>query len=114
MEEIIGIHGLTRYTPNTITTANAFFEELAAIRSRGYAIDNSEHERHTRCVAVPILNEQEGIEAALSVTGLAVELTAEESLHAIADVLAETARTIGRDLGFFRRGAKRNERQRSA
>ena len=44
VEEIIGIHGLTRYTPNTITTANAFFEELAAIRSRGYAIDNSEHE----------------------------------------------------------------------
>ena len=62
---------------------------------------------------MPILNEQEGIEAALSVTGLAVELTAEESLHAIADVLAETARTIGRDLGFFRE-AKRNERQRSA
>jgi IclR family transcriptional regulator, KDG regulon repressor len=111
VEEIISIHGLTRYTPNTITTANGLFEELAAIRTRGYTIDNSEHERHIKCVAVPILNEQGGIEAALSVTGLAMELQSEESLQAVAAILIETAQAIRRDLGFCREAMRQETKE---
>jgi DNA-binding IclR family transcriptional regulator len=111
VEEIISIHGLTRYTPNTITTANGLFEELAAIRARGYAIDNSEHEKHIKCVAVPILNEQGGIEAALSVTGLVVEFPDEESLQRTAGILREAAQAIRRDLGFCREVSRREKEE---
>jgi len=111
VEEIISIHGLTRYTPNTITTANGLFEELAAIRARGYAIDNSEHEKHIKCVAVPILNEQGGIEAALSVTGRVVEFPDEESLQRTAGILREAAQAIRRDLGFCREVSRREKEE---
>jgi DNA-binding IclR family transcriptional regulator len=100
VEQVINIHGLTRFTPNTITTANALSEELRAIRERGYTIDNSEHEKHIKCVAVPILNEQGTIEAALSITGLIVDFPDEESLRRYAGILQETAQKIRRDLGF--------------
>jgi len=113
VEEVVNIHGLTRYTPNTITTANGLFEELAAIRARGYTIDNSEHEKHIRCVAVPILNEQGGIEAALSVTGLVVEFPDEESLRRTADMLRDTAETIRRDLGFCREASRKAKEERA-
>jgi len=113
VEEVVNIHGLTRYTPNTITTANGLFEELAAIRARGYTIDNSEHEKHIRCVAVPILNEQGGIEAALSVTGLVVEFPGEESLRRTADMLRDTAETIRRDLGFCREASRKAKEERA-
>jgi IclR family transcriptional regulator, KDG regulon repressor len=113
VEEVVNIHGLTRYTPNTITTANGLFEELAAIRARGYTIDNSEHEKHIRCVAVPILNEQGGIEAALSVTGLVVEFPDEESLRRTADMLRDTAETIRRDLGFYREASRKAKEERA-
>ncbi len=100
VEQVINTHGLTRFTPNTITTANGLFEELRAIRERGYTIDNSEHEKHIKCVAVPILNEQGGIEAALSITGLVVDFPDEESLRRHAGILQEAAQKIRRDLGF--------------
>lgn len=58
-----------RYTEYTITEENALLEELGAIRARGYAIDNMEHEFGIKCVAVPIFNKQRKLEAAISISG---------------------------------------------
>jgi DNA-binding IclR family transcriptional regulator len=62
-------HDLTRRTSNTITTPDAFLAELAAIRQRGYGIDNGERNMSIRCIAVPIRNGQGTVVAALSVAG---------------------------------------------
>ena len=40
-------------TPNTISTPEAYLEELAKVAERGYAIDNAEHEDFIHCVAAP-------------------------------------------------------------
>lgn len=100
VERVINTHGLQRFTANTFTTPNSLFEELAAIRARGYAIDNSEHERHIKCVATPVLNDQGTVEAALSVTGLVLDFPDQQSVEVHARQLQVAAEHIRKDLGF--------------
>lgn len=100
VERIINYHGLKMYTPHTITTTNELFEELTKIRERGYAIDNSEHEKHTKCVAVPVLNKNNEIEAAISMTGLSLEMPDEEIIGRYAKMLLEVRDQIRADLGY--------------
>lgn len=54
VEEILDEHGLERTTDRTITTRDALFEELEAIREREYATDNEERIDGLRCVSAPI------------------------------------------------------------
>ena len=102
VEKVINSQGLTRYTPQTITTANHLFEELANIRRLGYAVDNSEHEKDIRCVAVPILNETGKIEAALSITGTTTNIQGEETIKKYKDLLIEVREEIGNEMGYGR------------
>ncbi len=100
VETAIAKHGLRSFTPNTITTMDDLIGELEKIRSQGYAIDNSEHERHTRGVAVPLLNHRtDTIEAAISATGLAVELT-DSVLATMAEILMDARDNIAAELDF--------------
>ncbi len=87
IERIINTHGLNRYTPNTITTTDGLNQELEDIRQRGYTIDNSEHEKDIRCVAVPLLNEKGQIIAAISITGLITDFPDDKAIQAAADEL---------------------------
>jgi len=73
VEKIIKNYGLQQFTPNTITTPNSLFTELEKIRKQGYTIDDSEHEKHIHCIALPILNEFNELEAAISITGLTMD-----------------------------------------
>jgi DNA-binding IclR family transcriptional regulator len=58
-----------RMTPNTITSAKRLLKELRAVRARGYALDEEEHELGVRCVAAPIRNHEGKVVAAISVAG---------------------------------------------
>ena len=100
VEKIINTQGLQRFTPNTICTADALFVEFQAIRSRGYAIDNSEHERHIQCVAVPILNGTGKIEAALSITGTVFDFPDDHSIRKAVNLLEEVRDKIRMELGY--------------
>jgi IclR family transcriptional regulator, KDG regulon repressor len=100
VERVINTHGLQRFTANTLTTSNALFEELSAIRARGYTIDNSEHERHIKCIAAPILNTHGMVEAALSITGLVLDYPDHQSVELRAQQLLAVAEQIRKDLGF--------------
>ncbi|WP_205042294.1 IclR family transcriptional regulator [Rhodoligotrophos defluvii] len=66
---------LRRETPNTLTTIDALRREMAAIRSRGYAIDNEETAVGLRCIASVICDEHGAPLAALSVSGPSARLT---------------------------------------
>jgi DNA-binding IclR family transcriptional regulator len=61
--------GLKKYTDQTISEPEALLAELAAIRSRGYSIDNMEHEFGIKCVGMPILNKKKQVVAGISVSG---------------------------------------------
>src|SRR5919199_3950452 len=58
--------GLPRFTGNTIVDPDRLKEELAAIRARGYSIDDCEHEPDLRCVGAPIRNAAGRVFAAIS------------------------------------------------
>lgn len=68
VDAIIDRHGLPERTPNTPTTRAALFEEFEQIREQGYAFDDEERIEGLRCIAAPIMDQDE-ICGALSVSG---------------------------------------------
>jgi DNA-binding IclR family transcriptional regulator len=68
---------LPRFTPNTIVEPKRLKAELAAIRARGYSVDDCEHEPEVRCVGAPIRNGAGRVFAAISATGPSRRVTAE-------------------------------------
>lgn len=59
MKWIVDRHGLPRYTENTITDE----AELAAIRDRGYSIDDEERITKQIAVGAPVLDRTRGSSA---------------------------------------------------
>jgi DNA-binding IclR family transcriptional regulator len=57
------------YTPYTLIDPQAIRAELEQIRTRGYAIDNMEHEYGIRCIAAPIKNMKGTTVASCSISG---------------------------------------------
>jgi DNA-binding IclR family transcriptional regulator len=101
VESIINIKGLSRFTPNTICTMNHLTDELAQIRTRGYAIDQSEHEKHLVCIGVPILDRDGVVAAALSVTGTVVDFPNDQSLARVLPRLESAKNAIRAEMGYL-------------
>jgi len=69
VEEILNEKGMEKFTENTITDKQLYFEELSNVRQQGYAIDDEEIEDGLTCYAVPIFNYTGNAIAAISVAG---------------------------------------------
>lgn len=98
IEQVIAA-GLKVYTTTTISTPEGLRTELAAIRERGYAIDDSEHQIWVRCVAAPIRNSSGHVFASVSVTGPADRMT-DAKIASLAPLVVQTADSISRQIGF--------------
>lgn len=61
--------GLKRFTDATITDGRKLKSELKLIRSRGYAVDEGEHQPGIRCVGAPIHDRTGRVVAGLSASG---------------------------------------------
>lgn len=99
VKQIIGSKGLPRLTDMTITNENALFQNLTETRSRGYSIDNMEHEDHLICVGAPIKNAAGEIFASLSVSGPSNRML-EERIAQIGNLVKNATMEISRKLGF--------------
>ncbi|HEU4567071.1 MAG TPA: IclR family transcriptional regulator [Marmoricola sp.] len=64
---------LPALTPRTVTSVDALLEEIALVRSRGYAVDDEEEEKGARCVAVPV--PAAPVPLALSLSGPTARIT---------------------------------------
>jgi len=69
LARVLHRHGLARVTVKTITTTPALRADLAAIRARGYAVDDEEHAVGLRCIAAVVFNEAADPVAAMSLSG---------------------------------------------
>ena len=77
VREILAADGLPRRTANTITDLETMLEHFALIRSRGYALDEEEHEEGIRCIAAPLFDRQKRVVGAISITALAYRVDRE-------------------------------------
>lgn len=87
VREIIGRHGLPKRTENTITDEEELFEELQAVRERGYAFNREESLDGLNAVGAPILNAEGGVKGALSISGPANRLKGEKLRSELPELL---------------------------
>lgn len=69
VEQILERRGLPARTPQTITDREVLFDELEAIRERGYSINDQGHIEGLRAVGVPVSGLEGDVLGALSVSG---------------------------------------------
>lgn len=90
---------LVRRTPATITTRAALDAELARVRTRGWAVADSELEPGLVALAAPVRAADGAVVAGLSVSGPSMRLTSER-IDAIGALLAIEADKLSRQLGY--------------
>lgn len=98
VREILTQSGMEARTTNTITTIDAYLEELAKVRRVGFAVDNGENDLDGRCVAVPLLGT--GLPAAISLSAPAARFPmkdVEEAAKALIKVTAEITKLPAQD-----------------
>jgi DNA-binding IclR family transcriptional regulator len=106
IENIINVKGLGKYTSTTITDKKALWIEIAAIRQKGYAVSNGEHDEIIRSIAAPVFNAEGRVVAALSALGVIFKMTPER-IQEISEIVVAGARSLSSQIGF-RESAGRN------
>jgi DNA-binding IclR family transcriptional regulator len=96
---------LLRHNENTIVSPLRLKEELAKVRTVGYAMDDEEEEIGIRCIGAPVWNWERRVVAAVSVTGTTSRIT-EDTCDWIAGQVSQTALAISQQLGFAGEGAR--------
>lgn len=94
----LGGQALVRYTPRTITDLAALGAELAAVRARGFAVDDQEYTPGLRCVAVPVYDVYGRPSAAMSVSIPIMRASVAECAAALSR-LATASLALSRRLG---------------
>jgi len=74
IEEIVDAYGLPARTPHTITTVDELWEEIEAIRNRGYAFNLEESVEGLHAIGAPITDKDDIALGAISISGPANRL----------------------------------------
>lgn len=99
VREIIDQHGLPEQTGKTITTEDELFEELAAIRDRGYALNKGETNEGIHAVGAPIVLDDEVL-GAVSVSGPSHRVSGDLLEETLTDHLLNTTAQIELELRY--------------
>ena len=94
VDRIIETHGMPEATENTITDRETLFEEFETIRENGYALDDEARVKGLRCVAVPIVNNHDEVEGAISVSGPSSRFQGERFREELPTMLLKVANVI--------------------
>jgi len=98
IEDIIS-KGLFKLASNTVIDTEQLWQDINAIREKGYSITVSEHVEGVVAISAPIRNDDGSVAASLSVVGPEFRLTEEKKSKCL-DSLLETVKQISRELGF--------------
>ncbi|ASJ72998.1 HTH-type transcriptional regulator BhcR [Granulosicoccus antarcticus] len=98
VEKILQKRGLPAFTPHTLSSPSALFENLELTRQRGWSFDNEEHFEGMRCVAAAITDAQGESLAGISVSGPSTRFP-ENHVAEIGPKVQRAAEQISRELG---------------
>ncbi|WP_336339546.1 IclR family transcriptional regulator [Haloarcula brevis] len=94
VDEIVDRHGLGGEASKSITTRADLEEELADVRERGVAFDDEERLEGLRCVAAPVLNHDNEVIGAISVSGPTNRFRGERFREELPQKVLEVANVI--------------------
>ena len=98
-EALLSSLNFQSFTPHTLTNLAQLREELEAVRLQGYAVDNEESVLGARCVAAPVLGNNQEALAAISIAGPATRISPDR-VPLFAATVKETARKISARISF--------------
>lgn len=101
VDEILDQHGMPRTTPNTITDRDELFAELERVREEGVAFDDEARVKGLRCIAVPIVNNDDTVEGAISVSGPTSRLQDERFEEELPEKLKNAANVIELNITYI-------------
>ncbi len=93
VRSILKISGMPEYTPSTVTTPEAYLQELGRVRDQGWAVDDEENQIAGRCIAVAIPDIS--FSAAISVSAPVDRMPADD-VSRVAKDLQRAAKAIAR------------------
>ncbi|WP_254271350.1 IclR family transcriptional regulator [Haloarcula marina] len=100
VEAIVDRHGLPKITPRTIADEDELYETLDEVRERGYAYDDEERVKGMRCIAAPIMNQNDRAIAAVSVSGPKSRMQGERFTDEIPAQILRSANVIEVNLTY--------------
>lgn len=91
VHEIVDEYGLVRKTENTITDREVLFDELAAIREQGYAVNDEEEVKGIRAIGAPVRGTDGSVLGSISVSGPTGRLTGDLYYETIPELVMGSA-----------------------
>ncbi|WP_049986342.1 IclR family transcriptional regulator [Halobellus rufus] len=94
VREILDEHGLPERTDRTITDREAFIDTLDQIRERGFSVNDEERLRGLRAVGAPILDEDDTVLGAISLSGPTTHLRGDRFREELPELVMQSADVI--------------------
>ena len=100
IDEMLYNHPLERYTDKTITDPTVYKKVLMQVRKDGWAINDEEYLRGSRCVGAPVYDYTGATIACIAMNGDLDELS-DEKLPIIVEAVKNTAALVSRGMGYL-------------
>lgn len=94
VREIVDAHGLPARTENTITDAEALFDQLESIRERGFAYNDEEEIEGFRAVGAPVRSADGEVLGSLSVSGPTSIVAGERFRETLPEQVVQSANIV--------------------
>lgn len=102
LADMLKAQGMAVRTLHSIQSVDAFVEQMADVREKGYSLDDEELVLGFRCVAAPVRDRTNEVVAAISAGGTTRMITPENVEH-VADLVKNYAAAISERLGYVHR-----------
>jgi IclR family transcriptional regulator, acetate operon repressor len=98
IRRIVAAHGMTRFTPNTITEPDALLEALRHVRRNGFATDREEFRPGVVCVGAAIRDQSGAVVGSISASTPSMRAS-DDHLGPMRDEVVMAAKTLSAELG---------------
>jgi IclR family acetate operon transcriptional repressor len=98
IRRILAAHGMTKFTPNTITDFDVLIEDLRLVRRHGFALDREEFRPGVVCVGAAIRDQSGAVVGSISASTPSMRAS-EDHLTRMREEVVAAARGLSAELG---------------